>query len=805
MHPRPHPRPHSHHHLPPSSSSSYNSGGGYGPSVADSGFGSGGGGGSDNRSAMDASFDNRSQSTARRFEILFNSAQEKIGRDAIGEILSAAPAEDADDNPALLLQIRSYREAMLSIMAQLLNRDKVREDFAEIIRIENQVNVIAPVQIADDIVEKVVDLMKAANQIADKYKKTPTDFGEIRTKMTQANPAKRREFLNYYFESVFTPPVAEEFDRAQKIEHVAMSLTCTNAFEALTKTLVEAGVFSAKDCGKIGGYLAFARDKLLRANKDVDAETLSKSRPLYEHQLKEATTYAGNVCGTIPLTLTLFKHPPAILMLKNEKGAYSDFGRIELDLQYLSTDQKKALFVLLYEVSSHFKEFSTWYTSQTFKKSAVQEKDIVGLIAVLRDQIKTPSQPQDFKPGNTDKGKLLAFSATMEDLVSGETFKTLVIWNFDSLRRTLGNSLNGITHDGIRISGQSPLMHEVLDLVTAPGSNFRTPATAAEYDDMSILVQKMSSIETVLQDEALKRRLLTASKSGSSIASASPSPSHSITPSASTNSLASMPSSGSLASLAPPSSTSSRASSPSPSVSSKPVTRTFGGGQLAAFGTMASRKNLNFASVAEAQVALDQYKQKLAAQRSTLHPDIVKAMEEDIQKVDAAIAADKLLLATPLLEKIAGILEPDVAPKLVISKKAPSLSLAPPPSLSSSVAGAPNAPIAPSLIPPLGTPASSGAMPPPAAGSSSSSSPSPAGGLSPQQQKAAAAAAAQIQEITALEATLATKKGKIAAVDYDELEKNLAAVKALNQAGGAQAAFASIKLRPIRQAIQALP
>ncbi len=659
------------------STSSSSSGSSYDSSAAAySSFGSGGGGGgSDNGSEMDSSFDHRSQSTARRFEVLCKTAQEKIGREAIGEILSAQPPEAADDNKALSLQIRSYREAMLSIMAQLLNRDKVREDFAEILSIEDHINIIAPGQVTDDQVGKVVSLMNQANLITDKYKKTPANFGAIREKMTSSSAAERRRFLDSCITDLFIQPMGEEFDRVKKIEHIAMSVKCTNTYEYLIKTLEDAGVFSAKDCGKIVDYLLFARARLLRANQDVDMVTLNESKPFYERQLKDAKAYVGNVFERTPLTLTLFKHPRALLMLKNNNGEYSYFGRIENDLQYLSIEQKKALFVLLYEVNDRFREFSEWYTGQNFNPSVVQAKDISDLISTVREQIKNPSEPKKFTPGKTDKENLVKFSDEMEKLVTGEKFKSLVIKIFESNRKTLRSKLEEVTREGIITSGQSSAtilaVSEVLDLVTAPDSSFQVPSTTEEYDSLAILVTKMASVGNTLLDEALMRRLRSVSKSGSSNASAaaSLSPSPSMTPNASNLSLASIAFSSNAGTLSPspsPSSSSSSQSKSRPQVMAGLSTQS-----LDLFSRAAARKNLKIENITQAQQLAVELRQKFASV-TTLSSEDANTVRTHLERADNLIATGKFTLAAPLLEIAAGILVPTATPKIVIpTKKTP--------------------------------------------------------------------------------------------------------------------------------------
>ncbi len=306
--------------------------------------------------------------------------------------------------------------------------------------------------IEDDALEGVLALMETSNELVSKYKKIKFE-GIVKRMKSAASPEKRVTVLQSVFDDLYITPISDELMRLSNTEHLQQSLKFTTLFEQQVTAIKTLGIYPEQEFVQVIGVLSKATTKFLNDIKENDRQTYEECLPLLEREAKLLSEVED--FSLLPMTLALFQEPMALFLLFRPSSnvnviPFGSIERIEREIEYLTEQQKKALFAYLYFISFNFQEVSQKYLKSTLLSATpITPKDIAELIEIVKQNMKAAGQLKLFQPSPSDQGSLGKFSLRVRSLISGEAREKAIVEKFNTEQQYLRNMLNGITPEKI--------------------------------------------------------------------------------------------------------------------------------------------------------------------------------------------------------------------------------------------------------------------------------------------------------------------------------------------------------------------
>lgn len=277
-------------------------------------------------------------------------------------------------------------------------------------------------------------------------------------KMEKATPEERVTIFNDAFLNIYTEIPNNEKMKIGTIDHLQLSLDLTLNLEASILSTKKLGVYADSDFLSIDQTITNAISNLRAKIEERDKAVFNE----YMSILAQERTLLESVTdfSAMPLTVQLLRDYRVLFMLKRPKKAdevdnelttpFASFVRVLEEIQYLTENQKKALFASLYYAIFNYEEVSSHYLRDTLlSNTPIQAIDIHPLIKQVKEALKTNSAAEPFKPIAMTQNDLRAFSTKVHRLIVGDTYRESVTNRFASALNSLGQKFNGISQEGI--------------------------------------------------------------------------------------------------------------------------------------------------------------------------------------------------------------------------------------------------------------------------------------------------------------------------------------------------------------------
>ncbi len=405
----------------------------------------------------------------REYEERLKKLEKEGGHTSRQEILEGA-ALGSSGNVSLDMLLGSYYKAIEDIEKQSQALTDIQRSFFEIQSLYKSTLELAKksvketagpkgkkiteeiLVIEDDALDVVLALMETSNDLVSKYKKIKFE-GIVKRMKNAASPEKRVTILQSVFDDLYITPISDELMRLSNTEHLQQSLKFTTLFEQQVTAIKSLGIYPEQEFVQVIGVLSKATTKFLNDIKENDRQTYEECLPLLEEEaklLREIEDFS-----LTPMTLALFQEPMAFFLLFRPSSnvnviPFGSIERIEREIEYLTEQQKKALFAYLYFISFNFQEVSQKFLKNTLLSATpITPKDIAELIEIVKQNMKAAGQLKRFQPSLSDQGSLKEFSLRVKRLISGEAREKAIVEKFNTEQQYLRLMLNGITPEKI--------------------------------------------------------------------------------------------------------------------------------------------------------------------------------------------------------------------------------------------------------------------------------------------------------------------------------------------------------------------
>jgi hypothetical protein len=261
---------------------------------------------------------------------------------------------------------------------------------------------------------------------------------KLKRDIRNAPDDKRPGLVEDIFLNQFLDPASAEMMRLKKSDPLDLCLQCTRSFQEKVKIDEDRGFYPAKAFTQIKGKLSKREGFILDEIKKKDAEIYQQRLIILQEEiqkLEEMISASLSDFEAKPMVLQLFVYRPAFFLLTKPTSTirnppFANLNRFELELYYLSKQEKEALFAYLFDIAQNFNAYAAEYQEKTLtKRTPLALDDINALIKMTKESIHAHDETKVapvFAPRPLTLKDLKEFSEKILDLRFGKTRENAV-------------------------------------------------------------------------------------------------------------------------------------------------------------------------------------------------------------------------------------------------------------------------------------------------------------------------------------------------------------------------------------------
>ncbi len=404
--------------------------------------------------------------------------------------------------------------------------------------------------ISDENLDEVFDVIDSALLIAQNYMSLQIPDGaldgssseeiesfvaEYKAKQTaklkrdirNAPEEKRPGLVEDIFLNQFLDPASAEMMRLKKSDPLDLCLQCTRQFQKQVNESEQQGFYRATALTQIKGKLSKREGFILDEIKKKDAEIYQQRLIILQEKiqkLEEMISTSSSDFAAKPMVLQLFVYRPAFFLLMKPNSTirnppFANLNRLELELYYLTKQEKEALFAYLFDIAQNFNAYAAEYQEKTLtKRTPLALDDINALIKMTKESIHAHDETKpapEFKPSALSLRDLDDFSVKILKFRSGETRTIAVNKRKTEALLTFKKCMSDINTDAlekyleIKKSALSEAQQTILNHIW----EHRDKADPSFSGDIELnTADELLAVEDLQQDQTLYLDLLKYSK-----------------------------------------------------------------------------------------------------------------------------------------------------------------------------------------------------------------------------------------------------------------------------------------------------
>lgn len=230
-----------------------------------------------------------------------------------------------------------------------------------------------------------------------------------------------------------------------------------------------------------------------------------------------------------PMVIQLFVYRPAFFLLTKPTSTirnppFANLNRFELELYYLSKQEKEALFAYLFDIAENFNTHAAEYQEKTLtKRTPLALDDINALIKMTRESIHAHDETKDvpeFKPSALTLRDLGDFSVKILDLRLGTTRDVALRNRKTEALQTFKKCMSGINVDALEkyLEIKKSAISEAQQAILTHMWEHRDKAHPSFSDDIELLTaNELLAVGDILHDQTLHLDLLKYSRNPDSL------------------------------------------------------------------------------------------------------------------------------------------------------------------------------------------------------------------------------------------------------------------------------------------------
>lgn len=395
----------------------------------------------------------------RRLLAVLKEQAEKIkeleGRTGVQTIGTSAISRTGDKDADLLLM--TYHVMLEKLKERATEYLKVKADFEEMKALCDEICKLRKSTSSEawelevSVLEKVEPFLERGSLIVGRYGSKVNHKGVASALQKATSDQERMEMLLEYWQNSYMCPVLDRYGELEDSTFLSDARELAIINETYFANLKARKLIAEAVFVKIAGVLLQDKTSFalqIQKNDEQACQEYMKFLKAEEEGLKLVQDFS-----VLPITLSLFRSPMAFFLLAKRHPnitvvPFEIMDRVSSEIDYLTLDQRKALFAYLYDISLRFQAVTLEYQSNTLLSTAIKVDDAAYLIEEVRKRLKD-SNIKTFTPSSTDMGDSTRFCTKVADLVSGRTRRKAIIDGFLSERSILKGKMQGVTREKI--------------------------------------------------------------------------------------------------------------------------------------------------------------------------------------------------------------------------------------------------------------------------------------------------------------------------------------------------------------------